>query len=185
MRGLTRVTVAWGAILAAGISLALTGQFDLYGTYGEKLVQAVGLGAAGLVVYVMGDGTRSERGACRFMLAAALVTSLAYPFADRLTFYGLVGLTQLGLCAQLGAWRWAARKTHYALGLFLVWLGMMLDTLIILPWAQLQEVDPTCGAGMRLTCINSAEVAMALPSAVTVALGAIWLWPLRDRLGRI
>lgn len=185
MRGLTRVSVAWGAILAAGISLALTGEFDLYGTYGERLVQAVTLGAAGLAVYCVGDNQRAERWACRLTLVAAAITCLAYPFADRLTFYALVGLTQLGLCAQLGAWLWAARKTHYAPGLYIVLAGMLTDTLVILPWAQLQEIDPTCGAGMRLTCLNSAAAAMALPALITLALAALWLGPLRDRLGRI
>lgn len=97
----------------------------------------------------------------------------------------MVGLTQIGLCAQLGAWLWAARKTHYAPGLYIVLVGMLVDTLIILPWAQLQEIDPACAAGMRLTCLNSAEAAMALPALVSLALGALWLGPLRDRLRRV
>jgi hypothetical protein len=101
------------------------------------------------------------------------------------TFYALVGLTQLGQCAQLGAWLWAARKTHYAPGLYILLVGMLTDTLVVLPWAQMQEVHDACDAGMRLTCINSAAAAMALPALMSLALAALWLGPLYDRLRRV
>jgi hypothetical protein len=182
---LTPVVCAWRALLVRGCSLALTGNLDWSGLHGEKAVHATALGAAGFVLWGLGARTELERAACWITLACALFALGMFPFASRLGFYSAVWLIHCGLCLQLAAWLVAARKAQ-RWGLFIILGGMLIETVGILPLAQLQEVSAVCAAlsGMRLTCVaGSATEAMALPAAITLLL-ALWLTLIERALKR-
>ncbi len=184
---LTRIALAWGALLTSGLSLALTGELDWYGLYGERAVFAAALGAAGVALWYLGERSDLERHTCWGTLAAMVLALALFPFASRVEFYSGVWLIHVGLCAQLFAWAAVARKAQRT-GLVIMLGGMLIETLGILPAAQFDEVDTACVAGMRLTCMAGPYVAMALPGGVTAALIVLWLTPIetavRDRLWR-
>lgn len=173
------------ALLVSGASLALTGEFDLAGLYGERFVFAIELGAAGFALWGLGEMSGRERHACWFTLASAALSLALFPGGSRLEFYGAVWLVHIGLCWQLFAWARVARKAQ-ARGLWIMLAGMACETFVILPIGQLTDVDAACvtaGIGTRLTCLTgSGYVAMGLPALITVLLILFWLNPIERAL---
>ena len=179
---LIRVLAAWGAIFLAGSSLMLTGQLDWWGYYGERVVHAIALGAAGVIVWGLGERSGAERRACWAMLAFSLLAlALAPGPGMRLEFNAAVALVHLGLCWQLLAWALVARKAQKH-GLWIIAAGVAIEALVVMPLAQFMDVDAVCSTGSRLSCFYGAWVAVALPLLITLALIIGWLKPIERRL---
>ena len=182
--GRGRVTFAWLALLAAGLSMALTGELDWsigsVSLYGEYVVEFLALGAAAFVVWACGQRSDSEWLAARLTIVAAVAAPMTVPLGAW-AYWPAEALLHIGLCAQLAAWLSEAIRLRaseaWPVGLMLA--GMAIETgglgwKMISTWLLAETLPPDCAAdpdvGMWLSCAGSTVQAMALPMVITLAM---------------
>ena len=179
-----RVALAWFALLAAGLSMAFTGELDwtLAGValYGEYVVEFWALGLAAFVLWACGLRSDGERIAARVAILAAVLAPLTVPLGSW-AYWPAEAAIHGALVAQLAMWGRAAaaerRSETWPVGVMLA--GMAVETLglfwkMLSTWAIGEALPAECAGdpsvGMWLTCAGSAYQSMALPMAITLVL---------------
>jgi hypothetical protein len=180
-----RVTLAWLALLTAGISMALTGELTwrigAIEVYGEYVVSFIAYGLAGAVLWWLGLRSDGEHLAARCTLLAVLPALVAIPGGQMLRWPAEFML-HLFLVLQLAAWlREAARlRAREAWPVGIMVAGMAVETCgllakMVLTWGVGMDLPPECAGAMWLTCAGSPYQAFALPAVMTVAMAPYWL----------
>lgn len=182
-RSAQAVTLAWLALLAAGLSMALVGQRTWYiagaEVYGEYVVEFLALGLAGFVLWAVGMRSAPERWTALATIVLALLSPVTAAWSDY-WFWSAEAALHVSLCTQLGAWlaEAARRRTTEAwpVGVMLAGMAVEVGHLAHKMSVEWFGTPPeACNAALWLTCATgSTWQAMALPAAVTVLI-APWL----------
>lgn len=180
-----RVTLAWLAILAAGLAMPLTGQRTWpiagYEVFGEYVVSFLALGAAGFAVWAFGLRSDLEWLAARCTVLLALLTPATAALSDA-WFWPAEFLMHFALTAQLAAWlREAIRlRGSEAWPVLVMFAGLAVECANLIwkmyaEWYNAREADAACDAVLWLTCAAGPWSALILPLTMTVAM-APWLF---------